>query len=49
MIIPNILALDGDSVLCDGMQEYCEASRRSYIRGWGHIARRWPWREHVCR
>ena len=29
MIIPNILALDVDGVLCDGMQEYCEAIRTS--------------------
>ena len=34
MIIPNILALDVDGVLCDGMQEYCEASRRSYMSVW---------------
>jgi hypothetical protein len=34
MIIPNILALDFDGVLCDGMQEYFEASRRSYMRVW---------------
>jgi hypothetical protein len=34
MIIPNILALDFDGVLCDGMQEYSEANRRSYMRVW---------------
>jgi len=34
MIIPKILAFDFDGVLCDGMQEYGEASRRSYMRGW---------------
>jgi hypothetical protein len=34
MTIPNILALDFDGVLCDGMQEYFEASRRSYGRVW---------------
>jgi hypothetical protein len=32
--IPNILALDFDGVLCDGMREYFEASRRSYRRVW---------------
>jgi hypothetical protein len=34
MAIPNILALDFDGVLCDGMREYFEASRRSYIKIW---------------
>jgi hypothetical protein len=34
MIIPNILALDFDGVLCDGMQDYFEASRRSYMSVW---------------
>lgn len=34
MTIPNILALDFDGVLCDGMREYFEASRRSYVRIW---------------
>src|ERR671937_2781718 len=34
MTIPNILALDFDGVLCDGMHEYFEASRRSYMRIW---------------
>jgi hypothetical protein len=34
MIIPKILAFDFDGVFCDGMQEYCEASSRSYMRGW---------------
>jgi hypothetical protein len=33
MIIPKILAFDFDDVFWDGMQEYCEASRRSYMRG----------------
>jgi hypothetical protein len=34
MTIPNILALDFDGVLCDGMHEYFEASRRTYRRVW---------------
>jgi hypothetical protein len=34
MIIPNILALDFDGVLCDGMREYFEASRRTCMRVW---------------
>lgn len=34
MTIPNILALDFDGVLCDGMREYFEASRRSYMKIW---------------
>lgn len=34
MPIPDILALDFDGVLCDGMREYFEASRRSYARLW---------------
>jgi hypothetical protein len=34
MPIPNILALDFDGVLCDGMREYFEASRRSYLQVW---------------
>jgi hypothetical protein len=34
MTIPNVLALDFDGVLCDGMREYFEASRRSYRRIW---------------
>ena len=34
MIIPNILALDCDGVLCDGMQESFEASRRSAMSVW---------------
>jgi hypothetical protein len=34
MTIPDILALDFDGVLCDGMREYFEASRRSYVRIW---------------
>jgi hypothetical protein len=34
MTIPNILALDFDGVLCDGMREYFETSRRTYVRIW---------------
>src|SRR5438132_10900559 len=34
MDIPHILALDFDGVLCDGMREYFEASRRTYRRVW---------------
>jgi phosphoglycolate phosphatase-like HAD superfamily hydrolase len=34
MTIPNILALDFDGVLCDGMREYFEASRRTYSKIW---------------
>jgi hypothetical protein len=34
MSIPNILALDFDGVLCDGMREYFEASRRTYMKIW---------------
>ena len=34
MTIPHILALDFDGVLCDGMREYFEASRRTYRRVW---------------
>lgn len=34
MTIPNILALDFDGVLCDGMREYFEASRRTYMHVW---------------
>ena len=36
MTIPHILALDFDGVLCDGMREYFEASRRTYVRVWPH-------------
>jgi len=32
--IPDILALDFDGVLCDGMREYFEASRRTYALTW---------------
>ena len=32
--VPDILALDFDGVLCDGMSEYFEASRRTYARVW---------------
>jgi hypothetical protein len=32
--IPDILALDFDGVLCDGMREYFEASRRTHLRVW---------------
>jgi len=31
---PDILALDFDGVLCDGMREYFEASRRTHLRVW---------------
>jgi hypothetical protein len=34
MLTPNILALDFDGVLCDGMREYFEASRRTHIQIW---------------
>ena len=34
MPIPDILALDFDGVLCDGMHEYFEASRRTCRRIW---------------
>jgi len=34
MTIPNILALDFDGVICDGMREYFEASRRCYMKIW---------------
>ena len=34
MAIPNILALDFDGVLCDGMHEYFETSRRTYMKVW---------------
>lgn len=34
MTIPNILALDFDGVLCDGIREYFEASRRTYMQVW---------------
>ncbi len=34
MNIPNILALDFDGVLCDGMREYFEASCQTYMRVW---------------
>jgi hypothetical protein len=34
MTIPNILALDFDGVLCDGMREYFETSRRTALRVW---------------
>ena len=34
MAIPNILALDFDGVLCDGMREYFETSRRTYMKIW---------------
>jgi hypothetical protein len=32
--IPDILALDFDGVLCDGMEEYFESSRRAHGRVW---------------
>jgi len=31
---PDVLALDFDGVLCDGMREYFEASRRTHLRVW---------------
>jgi hypothetical protein len=34
MAIPNILALDFDGVLCDGMREYFETTRRAYVKVW---------------
>ena len=34
MTVPDILALDFDGVLCDGMAEYFETSRRTYARAW---------------
>ena len=34
MTIPNILALDFDGVLCDGMREYFETTRRTYMKIW---------------
>ncbi len=34
MTAPDILALDFDGVLCDGMAEYFEVSRRTYLRIW---------------
>jgi hypothetical protein len=34
MTVPAILALDFDGVLCDGMGEYFESSRRAYRRVW---------------
>jgi hypothetical protein len=34
MAIPNILALDFDGVLCDGMREYFETTRRTYMKVW---------------
>ena len=33
-MIPDILALDFDGVLCDGMREYFETSRRTFVRIW---------------
>ncbi|MGE3539171.1 MAG: HAD family hydrolase [Candidatus Tectimicrobiota bacterium] len=34
MSLPDILALDFDGVLCDGMREYFEASRQTYRQVW---------------
>src|SRR4029450_11205842 len=31
---PDLLALDFDGVLCDGMREYFETSRRTHARIW---------------
>ena len=33
-VTPDILALDFDGVLCDGMGEYFETSRRTYVKAW---------------
>jgi len=33
-VTPDILALDFDGVLCDGMREYFETSRRTHLRVW---------------
>jgi hypothetical protein len=33
-VTPDILALDFDGVLCDGMGEYFETSRRTYAKAW---------------
>ena len=32
--VPDILALDFDGVLCEGMREYFDTSRRTYTRMW---------------
>jgi hypothetical protein len=34
---PNVLALDFDGVLCDGMAEYFETSRRTHARAWPRV------------
>jgi len=34
MAIVDVLALDFDGVLCDGMREYFETSRRTYVKTW---------------
>ena len=34
MAIPDVLALDFDGVLCDGMREYFETSRRTHGKAW---------------
>jgi phosphoglycolate phosphatase-like HAD superfamily hydrolase len=34
MSAPDVLALDFDGVLCDGMEEYFETSRRTSARAW---------------
>jgi hypothetical protein len=36
--LPDILALDFDGVLCDGMREYFDTSRRTYTRIWPEAA-----------
>jgi hypothetical protein len=41
MIIPDVLALDFDGVLCDGMREYFETSRRTYAKAVARGARAW--------
>ena len=40
MITPDVLALDFDGVLCDGMREYFETSRRTYAKAWPEDPRR---------
>lgn len=45
MTTPDILALDFDGVLCDGMAEYFETSRRTAARAWP--GERVPGAEHL--
>jgi hypothetical protein len=37
--LPDILALDFDGVLCEGMREYFDTSRRTYTRIWPEAAK----------